>query len=71
MQAVNNILRRSNGVINAARRGFASQDHFYRVLQMDETRTDLREMIANFAEEEVKPLAEEMDQTMVFPHHMW
>jgi len=32
---------------------------------------DLRESIEKFADEEVKPLAEEMDKTMVFPHHMW
>jgi isovaleryl-CoA dehydrogenase len=31
----------------------------------------LREMTESFAEEEVRPLAEEMDKTMVFPHHMW
>ena len=30
----------------------------------------LREMTESFAEEEVRPLAEEMDKTMVFPHHM-
>jgi len=28
-------------------------------------------MAEAFAEEEVRPLAEEMDKTMVFPHHMW
>lgn len=31
----------------------------------------LREMTESFAEDEVRPLAEEMDKTMVFPHHMW
>lgn len=31
----------------------------------------MRESIEKFADEEVKPLAEEMDKTMVFPHHMW
>ena len=34
-------------------------------------RTDLRESIEKFAEEEAKPLAEEMDKTMKFPLHMW
>lgn len=38
---------------------------------MDETRAELRESIEKFADEEVRPLAEEMDKTMVFPHHMW
>jgi len=27
--------------------------------------------VEKFADEEVKPLAEQMDKTMVFPHHMW
>jgi isovaleryl-CoA dehydrogenase len=34
-------------------------------------RTDLREMTENFADEFCRPLADEMDKTMVFPHHMW
>lgn len=38
---------------------------------MDETRAELCESIEKFADEEVRPLAEEMDKTMVFPHHMW
>jgi len=50
---------------------FASKDHFYLLNQHDETRTDLREMVEGFADAEVKPLAEEMDKTMVFPQHMW
>jgi len=29
------------------------------------------EMVESFADAEVAPLAEEMDKTMVFPHHMW
>lgn len=28
-------------------------------------------MVEKFAESEVKPLANEMDKTMKFPHHMW
>jgi isovaleryl-CoA dehydrogenase len=52
-------------------RSFASKDHFYQILQMDETRTDLNEMVQGFADAEVRPLAEEMDKTMKFPHHMW
>lgn len=50
---------------------FASQQHFYKILQLDDERAALREMAEAFAEEEVRPLAEEMDKTMVFPHHMW
>lgn len=41
------------------------------MLQLDETRADLRESIEGFADAEVRPLAEEMDKTMQFPHHMW
>ena len=52
-------------------RAFASKSHFYDILQLDETRADLRESIEKFADEEIKPLADEMDKTMVFPHHMW
>ena len=34
-------------------------------------RTDLRESIEKFSDEEVKPIAEEMDKTMKFPPNMW
>lgn len=56
---------------NYQRASFASRDHFYQILQLDETRAALRESIEKFADEEVKPLADEMDKTMKFPHHMW
>ena len=52
-------------------RGFATQSHFYDILQLDETRADLREMVEGFADEEVKPLRESMDKEDVFPKHMW
>ena len=51
--------------------GFATQGHFYDILQLDEMRTDLRESIEKFADEEVKPLRESMDKEDVFPKHMW
>ena len=51
--------------------GFATQSHFYDILQLDEMRTDLRESIEKFADEEVKPLRESMDKEDVFPKHMW
>jgi len=54
-----------------AMRGFATQSHFYDILQLDETRSDLREMVESFADEEVKPLRESMDKEDVFPKHMW
>ena len=50
---------------------FATRDHFYQILQLDEMRSDLRESIEKFADEELKPIAHEMDQTAVFPHHLW
>ena len=50
---------------------FASKSHFYDILQLDETRADLRESIEKFADEEVKTIADEMDKTMVFPKNMW
>ena len=34
-------------------------------------RTDLRESIEKFSDEEVKPLRESMDKEDVFPKHMW
>lgn len=51
--------------------GFATKSHFYDILQLEETRADLRETIEKFADEEVKPIAEEMDKSMVFPKAMW
>ena len=54
------------------RMAFASKDHYYKIMpNLDETRTDLMQMVDSFSEAEVKPLADEMDKTMVFPHHMW
>ena len=50
---------------------FASKSHFYDILQLDEMRSDLRESIEKFADEEVKPLRESMDKEDVFPKHMW
>jgi len=29
------------------------------------------EMVEKFSDQEIKPLAKEMDLTMKFPHHMW
>ena len=50
---------------------FATKSHFYDILQLDEMRSDLRESIEKFADEEVKPLRESMDKEDVFPKHMW
>ena len=67
----NQTFTQANSMLATAQRSFASRPHFYQILQLDETRSDLREMAEGFADEEIKPLAEEMDKTMVFPHHMW
>jgi isovaleryl-CoA dehydrogenase len=48
-----------------------SRDKYYNLLQLDDTRQELRETFEKFAQEECAPLAEEMDKTMVFPHEMW
>ena len=48
-----------------------SRDKYYRLLQLDDTRQELRETFEKFAMEECLPHAEEMDKTMVFPHEMW
>ena len=52
-------------------RAFASKSHFYDILQLTDDRRELREMIESYADGTVKPIAEEMDQTMVFPKHLW
>ena len=59
--------RQTLSSFSLAKRAFATKTHFYDILQLDETRADLRETIEKFADEEVKPLADEMDKTMVFP----
>ena len=69
-----NILRMRNTLspfIQNPKACFASKSHFYDILQFDETQSDLRESIEKFADEEVKPIAEEMDKTMKFPLNMW
>lgn len=48
-----------------------SNPQFYNILQLDETRAELRETVEKFADEEVRPLADEMDKTDKFPMHMW
>ena len=50
---------------------FVSNPQFYNILQLDETRAELRETVEKFADEEVRPLADEMDKTDKFPMHMW
>ena len=52
-------------------RAFASKGHFYDCLQLNELRKDLRESVEKFSDEEVKPLAAEMDKTMKFPPQLW
>ena len=49
----------------------ASRGHFYDLIQLNETREELRQTFEKFAQEECAPLAAEMDRTMVFPHRMW
>jgi isovaleryl-CoA dehydrogenase len=56
---------------NTPKMSFASKDHFYQLMQLDETRRDLMLSIEKFADEEVKPLASKMDKEDVFPKHMW
>ena len=50
---------------------FATRDHLYQIMQLDDTRRELLQSVEKFADEEVKPLADEMDKSMVFPRHMW
>jgi len=55
--------------LNVQVRSFAaSKNHFYNIIQLDETRAELRETFEKFAQEECAPIASEMDKTMVFPH---
>jgi isovaleryl-CoA dehydrogenase len=48
-----------------------TKDKFYNLVQLNDTRAELRETFEKFAQEECAPHAEEMDKTMVFPHEMW
>ena len=48
-----------------------TKDNFYNIVQLNDTRAELRETFEKFAQEECAPHAEEMDKTMVFPHEMW
>ena len=52
-------------------RSFSTKPHFYNVLQLDETRQELRETFEKFASEECKPLSEQMDATQEFPRTLW
>ena len=53
-------LTRANNIIGGSLRvaTFATQGHFYDILQLDEMRSDLRESVEQFADAEVKPLRE-------------
>ena len=50
---------------------YATRDHFYQIMQLDDTRRELLQSVEKFADEEIKQLADEMDKSMVFPKHMW
>ena len=39
--------------------------------ELSDEQRDLQEAVRAFAEEEIRPLAEEMDQTDTFPMHLW
>ena len=53
-------------------RAFASSKPFnYQLLQLDEIRSGLRESAEKFAQEEIAPLAEQIDKTDKFPVHLW
>ena len=68
-----NSVRKSTPFFNSnlPKAAFATKSHFYDILTLDEMRSDLRESIEKFADEEVKPIADEMDKTMKFPKDMW
>merc|ERR1711990_547510 len=66
------LFRSARSVVKTQARTFAaSKDHFYNLVQHDEVRQELRDTFEKFAQEECAPLTEEMDKSMVFPHHMW
>lgn len=66
-------LNRLSLAVYNANRAFSMKTHdkFYNLVQLDDTRAELRETFEKFAIEECAPHAEEMDKTMIFPHEMW
>jgi isovaleryl-CoA dehydrogenase len=53
-------------------RAFASSKDFnYQALQLDEMRTGLRETAEKFAQDEIAPIAAEIDKNDVFPRKLW
>jgi len=63
--------RPASTLMQTRAQAFATQAHFYDILQLNEMRSDLRESVETFADAEVKPLRESMDKEDVFPKHMW
>lgn len=65
-------LKQSRALSNKiSKMSYTTRDHFYQIMQLDDTRRELLQSVEKFADEEVKPLADQMDKTMVFPRHMW
>ncbi len=52
-------------------RSFSTKAFNYQLLQLDEIREGLRESAEKFSNEEIAPIAEEIDKTDVFPQHLW
>ena len=52
-------------------RAFSTKDFNYKLLQLDETREELRKSAEKFSSDEISPLAEEIDRSDTFPKHLW
>ena len=55
-----------------SQRAFSSTKPFnYQLLQLDEVRTGLRESAEKFAQEEIAPIAAEIDKNDKMPYSLW
>lgn len=63
------LIRRS--LVSGSTRAFATKDFNYRMIQLDEMREGLRQSAEKFSNDEIAPLAVEIDKSDTFPRHLW
>ena len=65
------ILPKNSIVMTQGKLFATSRDYNYQLLQLDEVRSELRKSAEKFSQDEVAPLAAEIDKSDVFPQHLW
>lgn len=69
---LNSVLRKVGTVAPKSARAFATtKDSYYKLLQLDDMRQELRMSAEKFAQEELAPIAEKIDREDKAPYELW